>query len=187
MFRIPGFSQNSLNTSLGKIVYYTADRAPWLREEVSDKPLPTLVFLHGFGGGSSAYEWSQVFPAFASEYRILAPDLIGMGESGKNPTGSYLFRDHYRYLDAWFKQLLPEEQVTLTFAELASAAGITDDDLLAKFGSNVADPLSRFGKSSADTHLRRQGAMKRPKTPYDLPLRENPGDVEDVLPRRYRL
>ena len=31
--------------------------------------------------GSSAYEWSKVYPAFASEYRILAPDLIGWGLS----------------------------------------------------------------------------------------------------------
>ena len=81
MLNIPGFSQHSLTTSLGKMVYYTADRAPWLQEEVSENPLPTLVFLHGFGGGSSAYEWSKVFPAFAFDYRILAPDLIGWGSS----------------------------------------------------------------------------------------------------------
>ncbi|MGK7897683.1 MAG: alpha/beta fold hydrolase [Xenococcus sp. (in: cyanobacteria)] len=81
MLLIPGFIQHSLNTNLGKMVYYSADRAPWFRGEDSENPLPTLVFLHGFGGGSSAYEWSKVYPAFASEYRILAPDLIGWGSS----------------------------------------------------------------------------------------------------------
>ena len=81
MFQLPGFSELSLTTSLGKMVYYTADGAPWLLEGGSSETLPTLVFLHGFGGGSSAYEWSQVDPAFASEYRILAPDLIGWGRS----------------------------------------------------------------------------------------------------------
>ncbi|MDJ0569754.1 MAG: alpha/beta hydrolase [Pleurocapsa sp. MO_192.B19] len=81
MFQLPGFSELSLTTSLGKMVYYTADGAPWLLEGGSSETLPTLVFLHGFGGGSSAYEWSQVYPAFASEYRILAPDLIGWGRS----------------------------------------------------------------------------------------------------------
>ena len=56
MLQPPGFSQHSLTTSLGEMVYYTADAAPWLPEEGSLEPLPTLVFLHGFGGGSSAYE-----------------------------------------------------------------------------------------------------------------------------------
>jgi len=60
------------------MAYYTNDRAPWLQEK---QPFPKLVFLHGFGGGSSAYEWSKVYPAFASEYCILAPDLIGWGDS----------------------------------------------------------------------------------------------------------
>ena len=81
MLQIPGFSEHSLTTSLGKMVYYTADSPPWVLEGVSSQALPTLVFLHGFGGGSSAYEWSKVYPAFASEYRILAPDLIGWGSS----------------------------------------------------------------------------------------------------------
>src|SRR5262249_46225807 len=34
----------------------------------------------------------------------LAPDLIGMGRSGK-PEIPYRFRDHARYLDAWFSAL----------------------------------------------------------------------------------
>jgi len=36
-----------------------------------------LVVGNGFGGGSSAYEWSKVYPAFANDYRVVAPDLIG--------------------------------------------------------------------------------------------------------------
>jgi pimeloyl-ACP methyl ester carboxylesterase len=89
MLQTPGFSQHSLTTSLGKMVYYTADDTFWPSEGVSEEPLPTLVFLHGFGGGSSAYEWSKVYPAFASEYRILAPDLIGWGRS------SHLTRNYH--------------------------------------------------------------------------------------------
>ncbi len=41
-----------------------------------------LVFLHGFGGGSSAYKWSKVYPVFVAKYQIVAPDLIGWGRSG---------------------------------------------------------------------------------------------------------
>lgn len=36
--------------------------------------------------------------------RLLAPDLIGMGESGK-PGLAYSFDDHARHLDAWFDAL----------------------------------------------------------------------------------
>jgi pimeloyl-ACP methyl ester carboxylesterase len=93
MLQPPGFSQHSLSTSLGEMVYYTADGAPWLLEEGSEEVPPTLVFLHGFGGGSSAYEWSKVYPAFASEYRILAPDLIGWGRSS-HPARNYQIDDY---------------------------------------------------------------------------------------------
>lgn len=64
------------------MVYYTADTSPWLSEDAdSERERETLIFLHGFGGGSSAYEWSKVYPALAADYRIVAPDLIGWGRS----------------------------------------------------------------------------------------------------------
>ena len=119
MLRIPGFSQNSLNTSLGKMVYYTADRAPWLREEVPEKPLPTLVFLHGFGGGSSAYEWSQVFPAFASEYHILAPDLIGWGSSD-HLDRNYLIDDYLTSITEFIEKSC-DEPTTVIASSLTAA------------------------------------------------------------------
>lgn len=40
-----------------------------------------LVFLHGAHVGGSSYEWSKVYPLFADRYHVLAPDLIGFGES----------------------------------------------------------------------------------------------------------
>ena len=80
MFIPIGFEQKSIVTFQGRMVYYTNDKTPW-KTENDKNDLPTLVFFHGFGGGSSAYEWSKVYPALASEYRILAPDLIGWGRS----------------------------------------------------------------------------------------------------------
>lgn len=89
-----GFKQHSVVTSLGRMVYYTAEEKPWRGADAADpNDLPTLVFLHGFGGGSSAYEWSKVYPAFASEYRILAPDLIGWGRS-EHPERNYQIDDY---------------------------------------------------------------------------------------------
>ncbi|MGY0061901.1 haloalkane dehalogenase [Streptomyces sp. LZ34] len=60
-----------------------------------------IVFLHG--NPTSSYLWRHVMPAVGPG-RLLAPDLIGMGESGK-PEIDYTFADHARYLDAWFDAL----------------------------------------------------------------------------------
>jgi haloalkane dehalogenase len=43
-----------------------------------------------------------VTPIVAERARCLAPDLIGMGDSGK-PDIEYRYADHARYLDAWFE------------------------------------------------------------------------------------
>lgn len=93
MFSPPGFGQNSIVTSLGRMAYYTQEKAPWQTETSDTENLPKLVFFHGFGGGSSAYEWSKVYPAFASEYRVLAPDLIGWGRS-EHPARDYKIDDY---------------------------------------------------------------------------------------------
>ncbi|MEU7893756.1 haloalkane dehalogenase [Nonomuraea sp. NPDC049152] len=63
---------------------------------------PVVVFLHG--SPTSSYIWRNVTPHVADRARVLAPDLIGMGESGK-PDIDYRFVDHARYLDAWFEAL----------------------------------------------------------------------------------
>jgi len=62
-----------------------------------------IVFLHG--NPTSSYLWRNVIPHCTEVGRCLAPDLIGMGQSGKNPSGSYRFADHSRFLDAWFDAL----------------------------------------------------------------------------------
>ena len=64
---------------------------------------PTFVFLHG--NPTSSYLWRNVIPSVESLGRCLAPDLIGMGDSGKSGDGSYRFVDHVRYLDAWFNAM----------------------------------------------------------------------------------
>ncbi len=61
-----------------------------------------LVFLHG--NPTSSHLWRDILPAVGDPGRRLAPDLIGMGDSGK-PDIAYTFDDHARYLDAWFDAL----------------------------------------------------------------------------------
>jgi haloalkane dehalogenase len=78
-----------------------------------------IVFLHG--NPTSSYLWRNVIPRLESEGRCLAPDLIGMGQSGKPDIG-YRFVDHARYLDAWF-DALAISRVTLVLHDWGSALG----------------------------------------------------------------
>lgn len=80
-----------------------------------------VVFLHG--NPTSSYLWRNVIPRVAQAHRCLAPDLIGMGDSGKNPADSYRFVDHARYLDAWFEALGLTRNVTLVVHDWGSALG----------------------------------------------------------------
>jgi haloalkane dehalogenase len=61
-----------------------------------------VVFLHG--NPTSSHLWRNVIPHVADQARCIAPDLIGMGASGK-PDIPYRFADHATYLDAWFDRL----------------------------------------------------------------------------------
>lgn len=67
-----------------------------------------IVFLHG--NPASSYLWRHVLPRIGTPGRCLAPDLIGMGRSGK-PDVPYRFGDHARYLDAWFDAITLDDVV----------------------------------------------------------------------------
>jgi haloalkane dehalogenase len=67
------------------------------REQGDGRP---IVFLHG--NPTSSHVWRRVLPEIGPG-RLLAPDLVGMGESG--PAASYTFAEHARHLDAWFDAL----------------------------------------------------------------------------------
>ncbi len=83
-----------------------------------------VVFLHG--NPTSSYLWRNIIAEVESRAWCLAPDLIGMGDSGKNPAGSYRFVDHSRYLDAWFDAVglnQHAKNVTLVIHDWGSALG----------------------------------------------------------------
>jgi haloalkane dehalogenase len=80
-----------------------------------------VVFLHG--NPTSSYLWRNVIPHVANTHRCLAPDLIGMGDSGRAPSGAYRFADHARYLDTWLEGLGLARDVTLVVHDWGSALG----------------------------------------------------------------
>lgn len=80
-----------------------------------------VVFLHG--NPTSSYLWRNVIPHVEGRARCLAPDLVGMGDSGKAPSGSYRFVDHARYLDAWFEALGLDRSVVLVVHDWGAGLG----------------------------------------------------------------
>jgi haloalkane dehalogenase len=80
-----------------------------------------IVFLHG--NPTSSYLWRNVIPHVSDLGWCLAPDLVGMGQSGSSQGGAYRFFDHARYLDAWFEALDLRQNVTLVLHDWGSALG----------------------------------------------------------------
>ena len=80
-----------------------------------------VVFLHG--NPTSSYLWRNIILHVAATHRCLAPDLVGMGESGKAADGAYRFVDHARYLDSWLQGMGLARDVTFVVHDWGSALG----------------------------------------------------------------
>jgi hypothetical protein len=52
---------------------------------------PVLLLVHGMAG--SSVTWRHVMPALAKRFTVLAPDLLGQGQSDK-PRGEYSLGTH---------------------------------------------------------------------------------------------
>ena len=87
-----------------------------------------VLFLHG--NPTSSFLWRDVMAAMEGQGddagRLIAPDLIGMGDSEKLEApgpGSYRFVEHREYLDAWIEAVIPEGKITLVIHDWGSALG----------------------------------------------------------------
>ncbi|MDH3307171.1 MAG: haloalkane dehalogenase [Acidimicrobiia bacterium] len=83
-----------------------------------------IVFLHG--NPTSSYLWRHVMAECEGLGRLIAPDLIGMGDSEKlDPSGknSYRFIEHRMYLDALLHILDVTDAVSLVVHDWGSALG----------------------------------------------------------------
>ncbi len=65
--------------------------------EWSQQGVP-LLLVHGFG--NEAHIWDEFAPQVAPYYRVLALDLRGHGDSGKDPERRYDYQDHVADLEA---------------------------------------------------------------------------------------
>ncbi len=83
-----------------------------------------IVFLHG--NPTSSYLWRNVMPHLEGMGRIIAPDLIGMGDSEKLPNSGadqYTFVQHQAFLKDLFSYLDITNNVTLVLHDWGSALG----------------------------------------------------------------
>jgi haloalkane dehalogenase len=84
-----------------------------------------ILFLHG--NPTSSYLWRDVIPELEGHGRLIAPDLIGMGDSGKLPgvtPDTYRFVTHRKYLSAFIDTVVgPTEKILLVIHDWGSALG----------------------------------------------------------------
>jgi haloalkane dehalogenase len=84
-----------------------------------------VLLLHG--NPTSSYLWRDVIPELEGRGRLIAPDLIGMGDSAKlqNPgPDTYRFVTHRKYLWAFIDAVIgPTESIVLVVHDWGSALG----------------------------------------------------------------
>lgn len=83
-----------------------------------------ILFLHG--NPTSSYLWRHVMAAMAGTGRLIAPDLVGCGDSDKlaeSGPGAYAIARHARYLEAWIDAVIPERPVVLVIHDWGGALG----------------------------------------------------------------
>jgi len=159
-----------------------------------------IVFLHG--NPTPSYLWRNIIPYLIPFGRCLAPDFVGMGNSGSAPDGSYRFIDHQRYLDAWFDAMGLRGNVILVVHDWGSALGFSwaqrnpERIKALVYMEAIVRPFQSWDEWPAST----QAFFKAQRTPagedlileknlfieYLLRLRGVPEDAIEVYRRHYR-
>lgn len=133
-----------------------------------------IVFLHG--NPTSSYMWRNVIPYARPFGRVLAPDLIGFGRSGKSPRNAYRFFDHVAYVDAWFEKLSLTRNIVLVVQDWGAALGFNRTSRYPESVSGVVymEAMVR-PRQWTDMSLERRQIFNRLRGPEgeDLVLRDN--------------
>jgi haloalkane dehalogenase len=159
-----------------------------------------IVFLHG--NPTPSFLWRNIIPYALPFGRCLAPDYVGMGNSGPAPNGSYRFVDHRRYLDTWFEAMGLTENVILVVHDWGSALGFdwarrhADRVKAIIYMEGIVRPFLSWDEWPAVTRAFFQGQRtaagedlilrKNLFIEYLLPLRGIPKDAIEVYRRYFR-
>ncbi|PXF45553.1 Haloalkane dehalogenase [Gracilariopsis chorda] len=110
---LPRFVTKKFTTIAGK-------RMAYVEVGVGDP----IVFLHG--NPTSSYLWRNIMPHLERRGRLIAPDLIGMGDSEKldfSGPNRYTVLEHSNYLYQLLEALGVKQNVTLVVHDWGSALG----------------------------------------------------------------
>jgi haloalkane dehalogenase len=113
-------SESSLPFAEKKFVEIKGHRMAYI-EEGEGAP---IVFQHG--NPTSSYLWRNVMPACQGLGRLIACDLIGMGDSDKLPNSGpdrYTYAEQRSFLFALWEELKLEKDVVLVLHDWGSALG----------------------------------------------------------------
>ena len=84
-----------------------------------------IVLLHG--NPTSSFLWRNIIPALEACGRVIAPDLIGQGDSEKLPASEgaerYSFAVAFDYLDGLLRELDANHNITLVIHDWGSGLG----------------------------------------------------------------
>ena len=84
-----------------------------------------IVLLHG--NPTSSFLWRNIIPELEGCGRVIAPDLIGQGDSEKLPASEgpdrYSFEVAFDYLDGLLRELDADQKVTLVIHDWGSGLG----------------------------------------------------------------
>jgi haloalkane dehalogenase len=160
-----------------------------------------IVFLHG--NPTPSYLWRNIIPSLLPFGRCLAPDYLGMGNSGPAPDGNYRFFDHQRYLDAWIESLGICRNVILVVHDWGSALGFSwaqrhpDRMRAIVYMESIVRPFLSWDEWPAATRAffqaQRSGAgedlilEKNLFIEYLLPLRNISSEAMEIYRRHYRI
>jgi pimeloyl-ACP methyl ester carboxylesterase len=155
----------------------TETAPPWFRAAIEQKPehldvdvegcrihlrawgdatLPPLVLVHG--GGAHSGWWDHIAPFFASEHRVIAPDLSGHGDSE--------YRTAY-HLQTWAREVLA----------MPAAAGASGQPTI------VGHSMGGWVTASAATHY---GEQIDSIVVIDSPLRDRAPEAPRLRNRKQR-
>lgn len=170
---ISTFEKRRLRTSGGDLAFI----------EAGDPGAPALLLLHGFP--MSSFQWRDLVPLFASRFRVIAPDLLGSGDSDKPDVAL-----HMQAQAGYVRELL-DALVVERFAVVGHG-----------FGGAAAQVMALDGAAIDAMILLDSGGFEQPSQggPRDLWLRISdigpggglaPADLSDVfdlgMRRRERL
>lgn len=105
------FATRVVQTTVGEIVYHVSG---------SGDP---IIFLHGIHPGASSFEWSRVYPEFAATRTVIAPDLLGFGES-ERPEPGLDTGSHSLSIAELIRALAPRRRAVIVASGVSSAIAL---------------------------------------------------------------